>query len=296
MGDLENRGLIYRKHGKGTFAHGRSTRIHRYLGILMKSPQAAEHRPVAEMLRGAQTVMASLHSAILLISTPPESWRPEKATSLGGVIVVPQNVTAGDLEVLRNRNLPYYLFTESDLSGPRINVGQRRAAHDMTKELLSLGHRRFAILSGYDAVLDAAKRAGFHEALKEAGIDPAGMPEISAGGDESGVLQAARSVLELNPRPTAVLATDDSLGRMLVYEARALNLKAPEDLSIVSFHDWAYLKYIEPALTTVHFEFFAAGQKAAEALSNASLTGEALQDITFEPCYRPGQTIGPPPR
>src|SRR5277367_4580008 len=52
LSDLENRGLIYRKHGKGTFAHGRSTRIHRYLGILMKSPQAAEHRPFAEMLRG----------------------------------------------------------------------------------------------------------------------------------------------------------------------------------------------------------------------------------------------------
>src|SRR5271170_7258349 len=74
LGDLENRGLIYRKHGKGTFAHGRSTRIHRYLGILMKSAQAAEHRPIAEMLRGVQTVMASLRSAILLVSMPPESW------------------------------------------------------------------------------------------------------------------------------------------------------------------------------------------------------------------------------
>ena len=34
IGDLENRGLIYRKHGKGTFANGHKTRIHRYLGIL----------------------------------------------------------------------------------------------------------------------------------------------------------------------------------------------------------------------------------------------------------------------
>ena len=50
------------------------------------------------MLRGVQTVMASLHSAILLISTPPVNWRPEKASSLGGVIVVPENVTPEDLE------------------------------------------------------------------------------------------------------------------------------------------------------------------------------------------------------
>jgi len=297
LGDLENRGLIYRKHGKGTFAHGRSTRVHRYLGILMKSPHAAEHRPFAEMLRGAQTVMNSLRSAILLVSAPPEVWQAEKAASMGGVIVAPDDVTPADLEVLRNRNLPDLLFTDCELPGPRVTVGQRKAARQMTEELLRLGHRRFALLSGYDAMFDAQKRLGFHEALKSAGIDPAQVPEISAGGDESGMLQAAQSVLELNPRPTAVLTTDDSLGCMVSYHARRqMNLKVPEDLSIVSFHDWAYLKFIEPPLTTVHFEFFAAGQKAAEALSSTALTGEPLNDIIFEPCYRPGQTMGPVPK
>jgi len=296
LGDLENRGLIYRKHGKGTFAHGRATRVHRYLGILMKSPHAAEHRPFAEMLRGAQTVMSSLRSAILLVSTPPEVWQAEKAASLGGVIVAPENVTPADLEVLRNRNLPYLLFTETDLPGPRIVMNQGKAARTMTEELLRLGHRRFALLTGYDAAFDAQKRSGFHEALKSAGIDPAQVPEISAHGDESSMFQAAQSILELKPRPTAVLATDDSLGRMLIYHGHSIGVKVPEDLSIVSFHDWPYLKYIEPALTTVHFEFFAAGQKAAEALSSAALTGEPLKDIEFEPCYRPGQTIGPAPK
>src|ERR1700692_3227250 len=59
LSDLENRGLIYRKHGKGTFAHARSNQVHRYIGVLVKSIHAAEHRPVAEMVRGAQTVMAA---------------------------------------------------------------------------------------------------------------------------------------------------------------------------------------------------------------------------------------------
>src|SRR5258707_73899 len=38
--DLEHSGLIYRRHGKGTFAYGRSTRAHRSLGVLIKSPDA----------------------------------------------------------------------------------------------------------------------------------------------------------------------------------------------------------------------------------------------------------------
>jgi GntR family transcriptional regulator of arabinose operon len=296
LSDLENRGLIYRKHGKGTFAYGNSTRIHRYLGILMKSPQSAEHRPVAEMIRGAQTAMAEIRSAILLISAPPNEWRHEKASSLGGVIVVPQDVTQADLEILKNRNLPYLSFTESPLSGPRILLGQRKAAKHMTEQLLQLGHRRFALLSGYDECLDATKRQGIHEAFREAGIDPAQVPEFSAHGQEAEILQVVREVLQLRPRPTAVIAFDDSLGAVMsVYARRQASIPVPGELSVVCFHDWPYLNVVEVPLATVHFDFFAAGQRAAEALSHAALTGLPVSDICFEPTYRPGQSMGPAP-
>ena len=294
LSDLENRGLIFRKHGKGTFAHGRTTRTHRYLGILMKSPQTAAQRPIAEMIHGAQTVMSTLRSAILLMSAPPEEWRPEKASSMGGIIVVPQGVTPQDLEVIRNRNLPFFIFGESDLPGPRIRLGQREAARKMTEQLLEAGHRRIALMTGYDGCLDTSKRLGVHDALRSAGIDPAQVPEVVVNGDEAGIFHAAQEILRLRPRPTAVITFDDSYGSMLSFHARrAENLKVPQDLSIVSFHDWSYLSMVEPALTTARFDFFAAGQRAAEALSQAALTGEPVTDLNFEPMYRPGQTVAP---
>jgi DNA-binding LacI/PurR family transcriptional regulator len=296
LSDLENRGLIYRKHGKGTFAHGRSTRVHRNMGVLIRSPQTVEHRPIAEMVRGAQIVMASVRSATLLISTSPEHWRPEEASNLGGVIVVPQDVTCKDLDILRDRNLPYLIFGESDLPGPRIYLGQRDAALKMTENLLQLGHRRIALLSGFDVTLDGTKRKGVHDALQAAGVNPADVPEFSAHDQEGGIFQAAHDLLKLRPRPTAVIAFDDSLGSILSFQARRQEgISVPADLSIVSFHDWPYLNYIEPSLTTVRFEFFKAGQQAAEALNLAALTGNAVTDFTFEPTYRPGQTIGPAP-
>jgi hypothetical protein len=48
-------------------------------------------------------------------------------------------------------------------------------------------------------------------------------------------------------------------------------------------------------MTTVHFDFFKAGQCAARALSQAALTGEMPTDIHFEPAYPAGQTVGPVP-
>jgi len=296
LSDLENRGLIYRKHGKGTFAHGRSTRTYRNIGILLKSPHATAHRPIAEIIRGVQTILAPLRSAIMLISTSPEEWRPEKASSLGGVIVLPQDVTAKDLTVLKDRNLPYLFVSESDLPGPRITLGQREAARKMTEELLLLGHRKIALLSGFDICLDAPKRRGVHEALIAAGIDPAEIPEFSAHGKDDQIFHAAQELLRLRPRPTAVVAFDDSLGSILSFQARRREgLNVPADLSIVSFHAWPYLNYIEPALTTVHFDFFAAGQRAAETLNTSALTGQPIGDFSLAPIYRPGQSIGPVP-
>jgi GntR family transcriptional regulator of arabinose operon len=296
LSDLENRGLIYRKHGKGTFAHGRATRIHRYLGILMMSTQTSEHRPMAEVVRGVQTVMSSLRSAVLLISSSPENWRPEKASSLGGVIIVPDGVTPKDIEIIRNRNLPFYVLAESDLSGPRVSLGQRAAARRLTEELLKAGHRRIALMTGYDACLDLPKLRGVHDALQEAGIDIASVPEVSVSSQEAGIYQAAQQILHMRPRPTAVIAFDDSFGSMLSFQARRKEgLQVPDDLSIVSFHDWPYLSCIEPALTTVRFDFFGAGQRAAECLSQAALTGQPVTDLNFEPCLRPGGTIGPVP-
>jgi len=240
--------------------------------------------------------MASVYSAVLLISTPPEQWRPENASSLGGVIVVPQDVTTKDLDILKNRNLPFLIFTESDLPGPRILLGQKEAARHMTGQLLRQGHRRLALLTGYDACLDSTKLQGVHEALHEAGIDPAQVPEFSAHGEENKIFQAAHDVLHLRPRPTGVIAFDDTLGSILSFQARRQEgIQVPAELSIISFHDWPYLNYIEPALTTVRFEFFSAGKSAAEALNRAALTGEPVRNISFSPTYRRGQTIGPVP-
>lgn len=291
LGDLENRGLIFRKHGKGTFAHGRATQVHRDIAFLIKTPQLAEHRPMAEMVRGAQTVMAPLRAAVSLLSRPPEEWRADIASNLGGVIVAPEEVTEKDLEVLRDRKIPYLLAGAFQLTGPKIDLGQRVAARVQTERLLQFGHRQIALLSGHDDSFESAKREGIHEALRAAGINPANMPEFSAAGDDRARTQAVKNLLQLRPLPTGVVAFDDSLAATLSFIARRHEgMQIPEELSIVSFQDGGTPLDVEPALSTVKFAFFEAGQRGAEALHRAALTGERVADLCFEPSYRPGQT------
>jgi DNA-binding LacI/PurR family transcriptional regulator len=292
LGDLENRGLIYRRHGKGTFAHGRKQQVFRDIGFLMKDAPVREQRPIGELIRGAQTVVSTLRSAVVLLSRPPEEWRPELAGSLGGVVVIPDNVEERDLQVLRERNVPFILAMSSRLSGPKVNFGQVEAARTMTERLLR--HRRFAFLSGSHPSLDALKRNGVHDALRASALDPAEMPEFSVGPEEDALEAALGTFLQLSPRPTALIACDDTLGALAAFHLRREGLRVPEDVSIVGFHEGPAFPCLEPGLATARFDFFAAGQRAAEALNHATLTGMPVTDLFFEPVYRDGQSVVSP--
>jgi DNA-binding transcriptional regulator YhcF (GntR family) len=115
LGDLENQGLVYRRHGRGTFAYGHSMRVHRNLGILFKSPDALKHAFFNEIIRGAQTIMTSLRSSVVLISVSPLEWRAETARSLGAIIVMEQEITIEELANLKSRHLPFFCIQESNL-------------------------------------------------------------------------------------------------------------------------------------------------------------------------------------
>ena len=130
LGDLEHRSFIYRRHGKGTYAHGRSKRASRSLGILIKSPDALKQASIVEIIRGVQAVSVTLRSSLVLISASPLEWRPEMASSLAGVIVMDPGVTADELGIIKKNNLPFFCIQEPDLAieeNDYFNIGLRAA-------------------------------------------------------------------------------------------------------------------------------------------------------------------------
>lgn len=295
LSDLESRGLIYRKQGKGTFVHQRSLRPTKMVALLLKSSPQSEHWTISEMIRGIQNVLCPLRLPMLIVNTSPTEWTAEMASGLGGAIVFPSNVTQAELDELNKRKLPFVLAGEtSSLNGPQIRLGQTEAARKTVEDLLQQGHRHFALLTGYEPSFDAAKREGVQQALAAAQINPDSVPEFSVKQGEGGAEGAIQALLKLSPRPTAVVAFDDGLASLLCSRAEQdFGLKVPNDLSIVSFHDSPYLRYVEPTLTTVHFDFVGAGRAAAETLSRILETGEPITDVCLAPNYRSGRSSGP---
>ena len=293
LGDLESRGLIFRRHGKGTFAYGTLNRIRRSIGVLLKGLPSVRQWPIHETIRGLQWGASPLRTNVLLTHAPPQEWSSEMISSLGGVLVFPAAVTCAELDFLRQMKMPVLLAWETNLPGPAIDHGQAAAARIATERLLLGGHDRIALITGFEQTLDESKKAGVLEAWNSVGKHRDKLIEFSVDGDEGNLKELFTRVVRHDPTFTAVVATDDSIAlRFMDYLHSYTAIRVPETMSVVSFHLCPLISHQEATLSTVDFNFFEAGKRAAESLSRAFLSGEAIQNIVLPGKTIAGDTIG----
>jgi LacI family transcriptional regulator len=132
-------------------------------------------------------------------------------------------------------------------------------------ELLGQGHRRIAFINNADPTLASTGRLeGYRRALEEAGIevDPALVVSATDIGPDGGY-QAARQLLALPERPTALFCFRDLMAMGIYRAALEAGLDIPRDLSVVGFDDMDLVASgLYPGLTTValpHYEMGAWG-------------------------------------
>jgi DNA-binding LacI/PurR family transcriptional regulator len=294
LSDLEARGLIFRRHGKGTFAYGRVNRIRRSIGVLLNClPDTAQQWPIYEIIRGLQWGAASLRTNVLLTHARPQEWSTEMISDLGGVLLFPSGITRTELELLGRMKMPTLMAWETALPCRNINFGQVTAARVITERLLLGGHERIAIITGFEENLDELKKTGIREAWQAVGKDPQKLIEFSVCDDDESLREVFTRLVRYEPNFTAVVAADDSIAiRFVDYLHSRTAIRVPETMSVASFHRSPFFNSHGPALSTVEFDFFEAGRRAAESLSRAFLSGDEVADIVLTGKMIAGNTIG----
>ena len=119
-----------------------------------------------------------------------------------------------------------------------VTIDNFMAAVDVVQHFLSFGHSRIATIAGDQSTQAGQLRlAGFSQALKEAKV-PLPKAHITFGDFlRTPARTAARKLLKLKKRPTAVFVASDVMALELLAEARDQGLRVPEDLSVVGFDD-----------------------------------------------------------
>ncbi len=75
-----------------------------------------------------------------------------------------------------------------------------------------------------------------------------------------------KNLKDKNDLPTAIIATNNNITKYIVYSARKLNIKIPEELSLIGFDDTPENELIDPPLTTIKQPILEIGKIAATAL------------------------------
>jgi DNA-binding LacI/PurR family transcriptional regulator len=248
-----------------------------------------------EFLRGVGSECDARGASLTLVSgVGPDKSQGIKNALVDGFILH-QMADVALLEA-RRRRLPFVavdLTADADTSFVRVDDrgGGRLAA----EHLVSLGHRRFAILSvlrqdptqvpaatlepifhgpnearhrllrGFS--IDNDRLAGYSDALLEVGLPIDEVPIVECGADSvANAMKGARLLFDSAPDVTAVLAMTDVQALGVLQEARHRNIAVPDVLSVVGFDDIPEARLSAPALTTVVHPIIEKGRTAARIL------------------------------
>ncbi|HEY2817842.1 MAG TPA: LacI family DNA-binding transcriptional regulator [Casimicrobiaceae bacterium] len=207
----------------------------------------------------------------------------------------------GLFSLLRDYGRPYVLTWGVDSSQMRPSIGfdNRAATYALTQYLIELGHRRFGLISAPTEGNDRARErgAGVRAALAAAkfSLDPRYVRYAPIA--LASAAKAMRELLEVKPRPTAVVATNDVFAVGAMVACREAGVHVPEEVSITGVDNTDLGATQTPGLTSIRTPIVDIGRAAALQLI-ARLEGapaELYQQLPFELVKR-GSTAPPPRR
>lgn len=135
---------------------------------------------------------------------------------------------------------------------PAVFIDDYEGARMMTQHLLDLGHVDIAFVRGDPAHSTAQRREqGFRETMATAGMPVRDEYVADGGFSYRGALEAARQLLGLRRRPSAIFSANDDMAAAVSAVAHGLGLSIPTDLSIAGFDDTSVATTIWPELTTI---------------------------------------------
>jgi len=263
--------LAYQPNPSARSLAGKRTFV---LGLLYDNPSA---NYVIDVQNGA--LAASRAQGYDLLIHPCDHRSPtliQEVTGLldqarvdGLILTPPLSDLSALLELLVASKLPFVRIApavDKHLS-PYVATNDRDAAYQMTQQLLALGHQRIGFICGHpDHQAVAGRYQGYSAALRDHGMEvQEGYVVQGYNSFESGE-QAARKLLALTPRPTAIFAANDDMAAGTMMVAHQLGLNIPNDISVAGFDDTPVAHQIWPSLTTVRQPIQTMAQTAAELL------------------------------
>jgi LacI family transcriptional regulator len=216
----------------------------------------------------------------LIISQSAESEQKEKMNaktmfnSRVDGLLVSLSYDTNDLshfDQFSKKNIPVIFFDRGEQHANFTNVliDNRKSAYEATTHLIKEGCKRIVHITANpkrNVYIDRLR--GYKDALAENNIEfkedylIIGNLSLEAG------IEAAAKILNMDPRPDAVLVANDNCAISCMLSLKQSGIRIPDDIAFVGFNNDPVSKVIEPNLTTINYPGYEMGEVAARNLIN----------------------------
>ena len=298
---LQNRGLVYRVKGSGTFiarrnisgltlgnkpANGMS-----FISVIF--PQG-EQNGAHEILIGIESECAKGQYYVTIHNSKNKPVLEQNIIvnlleqGCGGVIVYPCFSTHHNTDIYSEliiRDFPVVFIDRrlDFLRVPFVACDNEKPMHELVAHLIEKGHRRIGFFcNSIETVSSERERfKGYCEAHLAAGLsvksalicchsrdleNPVDFFDVDEANRRHYADAALSFFLNAKEKPTCIVAVNDILAIALMKAALAKGIRVPADLAITGFDDLYVAAHLEVPLTTVRQPFEKIGAEAARLL------------------------------
>lgn len=199
--------------------------------------------------------------------TEKELWSVVMASSVDGVLYINDEITDEHIEIMRDLNTSVVLTNTvcSDEAFPSVSIDYKKAAYEITKEMISRGNKKIWIVTTIRKyVVNDLKVEGYLEAMKEAGLEPYVL-QVSGKTDLNEV--SYQEILE-KEHPDVAIVVRDSMAVSLINVARLLHIHIPNEMQVIGFQNTKYAELSRPHLTCINTPIYELGEAAMDLLTN----------------------------
>jgi DNA-binding LacI/PurR family transcriptional regulator len=224
----------------------------------------------------------------------------EARTTDGVLLRVSNDIREEYLDILENAGMPYVVikrqFPRRALNCVISNdvLGARLA----TEHLLEQGHKRIGFVCAKASLsLTQERLIGYRDALKAAGLDfDESLVRLEPSFHNEMGYRAARALLQLPDRPTALFVASDTMVIGGYQAARDLGLNIPADVAFLGYDDISPVALLQPPLTTIRTAYYDFGRLAAELLLDLIDGQKATpQRVIIQPALIVRESTSTPP-
>jgi LacI family transcriptional regulator len=174
------------------------------------------------------------------------SWRP------AGLIVVPTSDRFPGRQLLDHSGIPYVLVDRVLPKQPTdtVSVHNVQAAEEVAEHLLDFGHREILIAASALDLFNIRERSEGVRGTYERAGQP--LPQsLEVGRDFETATDSLRQWLGIHGRPSAIFALTNVATLGVVAALSRLSIRVPNEVSLVGFDDYAWMRATTPSITAV---------------------------------------------